>query len=689
MRWSAAVLAVLLPLLASGQEPDADASAKLAKDGLVVLDFPLKEGFSAYIGSRHPNFITSDSLLMAYHRLFEELASRQSIAEMGALLRFWPALWGALPSEAPVGEAHRIEAHRRTRLLVATAYRALFGKIPAGLSAEEIGAVEAEASRIEKAEGDSPPVWLQAAGENPPYIPYHAFAPGPWTQGDEIFKRHYRCRKWLQEMPLDSSENVCRAMLEQIAVTVIEMDRKYSEAVMQPPFRTDPGHGLLEALGGDDWNYTGPDFPEERRADLRRFLAGPRHWTMLTAAVPLGSEVSRKLLESDRVSRTPDVIGAAVGNRVAESLLDESLRKLKSLERYPSEADSFYFGALRELNQETDLRAPEIMRSEAWRRKQLNATLGSWTEYRYATQLANREDALFMGVSAEEPGFVEPVPKFYHALGLELEDLAMKYSAGGASTEAATHTLVIRLSMWASLLKKAGTSPDGNVDPGSAIWRIVTVQGELLNGLFPEVHPEEDFQMGWHEEPPERLHELARLIEGLVAAYWSGEKAAAGRIREALSREPDELGPNLWRLASICFRLEAIAERQLSGMRWEGDGFFIEHFGKTLAELMFYKGNSCLSPPDEAPRIVRYATLGTPGGARVFHAATARPRLLLIRYSDRSGKETLCQGAVYAFRNVEKDRTPGREEWFAEAEKHPWPDWMAPIVGGVKDPKGK
>ena len=73
-------------------------------------------------------------------------------------------------------------------------------------------------------------------------------------------------------------------------------------------------------------------------------------------------------------------------------------------------------------------------------------------------------------------------------------------------------------------------------------------------------------------------------------------------------------------------------------------------------------------------------TLDGPTGATIYHAAVARPRSLLIRYPDHEGKPILCEGAVYAFRNIEAKVTPGRATWIKDAERTAWPAWMSGMI---------
>ena len=75
----------------------------------------------------------------------------------------------------------------------------------------------------------------------------------------------------------------------------------------------------------------------------------------------------------------------------------------------------------------------------------------------------------------------------------------------------------------------------------------------------------------------------------------------------------------------------------------------IKNYGTSLAYIMFYEGNSYLSPRDDAPKIVTIAHLGHPEGEQVLQIATARPKTLLIRYPRKKEKPILCIGSVYSF----------------------------------------
>ncbi|MFO8133475.1 MAG: DUF3160 domain-containing protein [Thermoplasmatota archaeon] len=60
---------------------------------------------------------------------------------------------------------------------------------------------------------------------------------------------------------------------------------------------------------------------------------------------------------------------------------------------------------------------PSFMRTRAWRDKQLNAALASWTQLRHDTILyAKQSNTLVVTGLVEAPGYVEPVPRLYMRL---------------------------------------------------------------------------------------------------------------------------------------------------------------------------------------------------------------------------------------------------------------------------------
>ena len=61
---------------------------------------------------------------------------------------------------------------------------------------------------------------------------------------------------------------------------------------------------------------------------------------------------------------------------------------------------------------------PEVMRSQAWARKQLQTQLGSWAELRHDTILYAKQSATMRVVCEYPTGYVEPYPLFYERVAL-------------------------------------------------------------------------------------------------------------------------------------------------------------------------------------------------------------------------------------------------------------------------------
>lgn len=680
---SSLALALLLSVSAKAKELPPEIAAKLAKDGLVVIDQPLRQCFTPYLTSSRPAFVTSDSLLMAYSRLYEESVSRAALESVTAHLKVWPACWPKVAAGSLSKNPIDLEGFRRSRLMWATAQRLLTGKLPEGLDGGEAEAVELEAKRVESGTGNCPPGWLRPPDEKaPPFVSYTAFKPRSFYEGIGVLEHYYRFQKWLQEMPLDLSDEATISMAEHLGHALSEINdyRTLQDFRSLFPRETSLIALLLE---NSSWSTT-PEKLDQWRKRLRGEFSERRDWRFMPPLVVLGSEAARELLPQGKAERTPEVMGAVFGNPVANKLLGQEFQKAVEGETGQlQETTTFRF--LQDLNATPDPRAPALFRSEAWQRKQLNATLGYWAEYRYALQLSSREEAHYLPAIIKEPGFVEPYPAFFHHLAGQAQGWARKDLWKEKSPEAARLRTAIELEKTIVFLRdaKAETGKDGNSSENAAYEEVEKRSG-FLDRLFPMQPSEIDDSDDRDWRSRETCLAVAKQAEELLAAYWQGDPVAAERLAPPADSK-DDLTPRWWQLAATCFRLEAMAERQLAGQPWrDDDAQFLRDFGEHLGWLMFYEGNSYFVPLDDAPRIARYATLDSPAGATVYHAAAARPRPILIQYPDRDGKPVLCEGAVYAFRNVEAKQTPTRAEWIKDAEKSPWPAWSSGLVVSPK-----
>ncbi len=666
-------------------EPSPEAQAKLEANGFVVIDKPLKQGFSAYIEPQHPAFITSDSILMAYHRVFEEYCARQDIAKLAELRRCLPELWQRLPTKPLSEKGEDVEGLRRARLLLATAWKLLSGEFPEGTTEAEKAKVKAEEELVLSGAGTHVPAWLGPGDPKNPYVNYHAFDPGSFGGGSALMGRYHRCRKWLQEMRVDTHDNPTRAMAEHLLFAMAGIDERTLNVFTETSRYGDEESGIFQIFQDRTGGVPIPlEQVEEWRKEIGERLRHEGFVRLLPAFIPYGSNTARELLKEKCPEKTSEFLAAGLGNSLAASRLPDPLRK-RAARPELRDWTPYLMGALMALN-DADPRSPAVFRSEAWSRKQLNTTLGSWTEYRYAVQLGSRDDSSYLGMEQERPaGFVEPVPQFFLKLGEAAEELAGDFSSNAGLKATTADAIAIRLDLWAEGLREAAKLTREELERKSSSLGVDRGQ---VDRLFKKEG--ETAILGWSLYMKGDCLELAEAIGSFLKDYWKGEPAAVSKLLMECPNDGQDPGPKLWKLATTCYRLQTLAEKQLSGQAWnKNDEFFLTEYGHRLADLMFYGGNSYLDPHDDAPRIVRYATLASPGKTQAYHAATARPRLLLIRYPGADGKEVLCQGSVYAYRDVQRPETPALKEWQAESEKAPWPEWMKPIVGAYEPPPVK
>ncbi len=650
----------------------------LNRDGFVVVDDSVRQGFSAYINADHPVFVTSDSLLLAWHRIHEEILKDDECERLGArwlvVWRMWEEVSGlSLPKDDEV-VANGI---KRARLIVATCFRLLVGRNPDGLSAGEAALVDLEVERVEKCEGAAPPEWLGNHESPPPYLPYSIFKPGIWCEGVPALERYYRFCKWLQEMPIPSADPANQSM----AVCFLWMDNDFrpkSTGVIRPGFspRTQlyPGNfeaGLFEKIA-----------EKTKEKEILAWIAGRKTFRLLGAVSLAEEEATRELLEMNRTEWLPEFVGASLENPVAKTHLSKELLKFPRDIPWPEVSNGFPADALRCLNLPADKRAPRLFGSDSWRRKQLNTTLGSWTECRHAMGLVAKESIHYWGDTMDSPGFVEPYPSFFSEMAKQGASVAAI-----RENQSATRGRGAKLVLWLDeCIKGIDLSDkfkplDGNLfERRSGIGKLVE-QHALINEVFPPEAPDEQLVSEHFVRGGDDLFLLARRIRDFTNSYWAGNRDSLARADEWMKYWKDPIGGRLRQFTELSESMAKLAEKQLSKEPWsKADKELLTGYGIRLGRLMFYEGNSYLSPKDDASKLVRYATLGSEDGTRIFHAGVGRPRLLFIRYPDPSGNSVLCQGAVYSFRKFEAPATPSGREWRDAESKQVWPEWMQPIL---------
>lgn len=162
----------------------------LERDGFVVSQQSFRQCFQPYLSEEEmPRFITSDSILNAFHRLVAD--STRVVDELGVsrLQRALRAVWEGLGDGPP-------EALARARMLVGVALRLLGEELELGPE------VDAEVERVCQAQGPHFPNWLSPATADFAGLDYARYKVRGFYTSTPALGRYFRAVTWLQSVPL-------------------------------------------------------------------------------------------------------------------------------------------------------------------------------------------------------------------------------------------------------------------------------------------------------------------------------------------------------------------------------------------------------------------------------------------------------------------------------------------------------
>ena len=619
--------------------------AQLGRDKILLEDVFFKQSFELYTTPGAPVFITSDSLLNAFHVLFEdsfrELETRRALELRVQLERVLAKVRELMNSPRNrFSPAELAPGWRHAQLVVGPALR-LLGSKPEVCDADVRDEVERQVELIRQAEKFELPPWLGPPSRTLLTIDYRRCKPIGFYKQRESLQDYFRAVRWLQSIPFRADRD---NELTAIGLLGCAVGRDFGAA--SEFFR-----GYHAIIGR-------PDDPSlnEASSEFQNFLSGPRDsmpWQnalVWTRRWLLRSKISgdefRKLSDTNRLppdannqlaelhfrvlsaSRLPDslvlartsqssqlpnglAVAALLGSdfarqrltHVPAGVVEAALKEARD-DWQPSDDEyahrrSLYDGYLRVLSAlvtpaEPD--APEFMRREAWAAKSCHTALASWAQMRHTFTLQAKENVFYGGLVDVPPGFVEPNPEFFRRLADLVEGASMLLETGGAFAPSQPET-------------------DGSKDAASA-----------------------------DTEP------------GALRRQW--------RVMTSATR-----------------RLEAMAHKQLRQQPWTSDeADFIKGYGAELAFIMGYFGNSWLKPRDDAPR---WATVTTdPNHDVMLAVGVGRPRLLHVLYPWQ-GQEILCTGSVMSYYEYPEKRRLTDAEWKTKldsADAPPQPAWLAPYV---------
>ncbi len=695
----------------------------LADRKILMTNEAFKQVFDPYIHTDLPMFITSDSLLGAFHVLYEESVLRLEEANARRLPQILRFIWEGLEARKPPNDAGgpHARAYRRARVLTGTA-TALLGDEPKGTSAEEAGLIKEEVRKITAAQTLDPahieatlPAWLGPPDETFTGIDYSRYKPRGFYTKSEDLARYFRAVGWLQSIPsrVAKDQELAAALLLGRAAASERFANGAEYLEFREYFQT-----FRDFVGTrDDWDLLkaaeAAEWGEDLKGTRKRLLQQARR----KADEPMINDLVRFPPADPRVPasepnfrilsayRTPDAIlfhrttdlrqfarpfptglevAASLGSEYARAcvpgpqrekvlrILDETRPLFRGRSLYYD-----YLDCLRCLLDEPEPDAPAFLKGEPWQAKSCQAALAGWAQMRHTWALQAKQSVTYAGMSFVPPGFVEPEPEFFGSIARLVERTRDRLGRAGA-LEVDLAKVARDTRRVADILTSPKAQKQGRMallqacrdDPSEAEWMMF-----LLACL--KVQPQ-------HGEEQAYLKKAAAELRHLAECFDQGIVPDNERLRMLLTQHHADIRP-LWdTLFEVCRRLEALAHKQLRGRPLsEDDEHFIKAYGCRIAGVMLYGGNAYLAPRDDAPRAIDVHY--DPNTGRYLEVGIARPRALYVLYPYKGG-EVLCRGAVMPYYEFAHGERLTDDAWKAllDSDGRPGiPEWLRPIAAST------
>lgn len=707
---------------------------QLARDKVLVSNKEVEQSFAAYTQSRISTLVTSDAVLSGYHVLFEEswrVLEENNAMEMAVHL---PVIWSSITNlrtaDYVTGDEVLIQsAWTRSRFVIGVAHKLLGGDL-SGAPLPLRTAIEAEAARIEQAEGRGKPALLGPPDPDFIAFDYAAFKPEGLYASTLELQRYFRATRWLQRVPFRSERRDEYLAYYLLGVMYPLDDKAANVASLWVHLRANFFHRFFGTSSpwqlGECNERSGVETPvkaddaffNERAETLRRRVS-----FVADETTPWPNDRERKALASQsnpvefrilppatwpedpalEALRQVGGQGRAGGLELNAWLGIDSARKsleprvLQALDQYGPRAEDKWEdfpdtpkwwqvvehapvsmklrGAWHGLV-ELDPRAPDFMRSAVWQKKTLNTVAASWVQDRHTWTVPLKPSVITLLAVGRAPGLVEPVPEFY----LRMSWIAAWMAQEIAEVEIYRSPVPARIREAQKLAEKlrAKARLDLSEDErAELLWDAASFLAEF------------DFSHGVQlGQPPNVERVLAAASElDVLARDLATEGKPGGRLWRQMLLTTPRLEP-LWKeMEVLCLRLAMIADKQLAGKDLTPEeGRIILLFGLRLSQIMLYEAAAPSFPVDDSPKVACLSSQAPAGS--FFHVATGRPRILYVLYPWK-GREVLCQGAILPYHEVEGggqlDDKAWRKQWPEEEGSRPkaakWLDDFIPSEG--------
>lgn len=679
--------------------------AQLKRDGILVTNKAYKQIFQAYIENPRP-FITSDSLLNAYHVLFEEsirnLEKRQAVLLRKLVYSLYKKLEDKkINEEFFFTQKLFHQAVQRDKLVIGIALK-LFEpdfKLEDSMLNK---LAEIEITKINKAKGISMPEWLGKSSEDFTGIDYSRFKVRSFYSKSECLKRFFKATAWLQAVPFKVKKDVdlLAFMILQQCWYALTSDYhikpkyyNYFKPYSQLLGKQD-GVGITSSLKKRNV------YNENDLKSYRKKLLNSKKTSLINDSIRF-THLSKVGIEELRIlpaRRTPSAIlfsfttdtrlvrqtfpnglevCALLGSNFATKQLTEDVKKIIKKKKNLISSNNYtlyerYLNTLKTLFNNKHNSIPAFMKTKSWKIKSCNTVLGAWAQMRHTWALQAKQNAQYLCVIEGDSGFVEPSVEFWGHMAklceLTRRTLNLKYDS--------TEDLVLFKKLSVLLQKESLTTIRNKYPEMLRISDTAYYAVNFLNG-----HKYISDQAKKREKNISALKKIITILESNTLHEYP-------QLEKIFDRNKYELN-ELWiKLQNICLQLQAIALKQLSNIpRSKYEKRFIADYGTMLGKIMLYNGNSYMSPKDDAPRIVDVFTDVNETGIRYLEVGIGRAREILVLYPTPKGK-VLCKGAILPYYEFFSNKRLTDKEWGgmldSNAKRPAIPKWLRPIVKSGK-----
>jgi len=672
---------------------------------VVVTAEEFKQMFSAY-SSNYPIFVTSDSVLNAFHILFEdslitlEHANAQRLREL--LTKTRKRLQNrAIDANTPLEKS----ARDRAAIVLGVAHRLVDAQAAREAEADLHTVITEEVGAVRAATGIRKPGWLGSSETSFVGLDYGQYRPVAFYASSSTLADYYRAARWLQSIPFRIDRDVELLSFLMIAEAVRDADRE-GWATLSGVYR--------EFFGGqDDWDILRglesvdeSPFSVDRLSELQQSLLDrasaeqPRRINDLLRYPPAAGDdrYAFRVLSGFRLpdavllqqvsasgSRLPTglAVSAALGDKLAVQHIPEPDRE-RWMEVIDSNEDLLvgdsiyheYLNCLRALFEPAPAGAPEFLASEPWQAKSRQTLLASWAQMRHTTALQSKTSMEYLnGDEATVRGFIEPNPDFFRrlaALSTRIREVLITKRASDSNAAYTTRRLE-SLILKAHFLATVVRTHEGWFDPPPDVPQsdhdfIMMTYGELLV-ILPRVN-RVGAPLSAHVGRLSAFVQLQEMVQDgrLLESRWK-------RLSQKLQMPTDEL----WgRMTDLCEKLAKYSQQQLDGEPFDREvNLFLAGYGDRLAELQLYGEHAGWHPHDDALRITNIFTAPLPD-VRRLHVGVGRPRAIYVLYPYRD-EEILCRGAVMPYYEFPHPGPLTDAQWrkmYNSPDRPPLPDWL-------------